>query len=320
MHKRHFVYRMVCSSQERNIKTTMKEINDINKGQSISNKYILNDTIKDVLFYNDILKNPLEKSIFISCKKIEKVVSALHLVTDVMDRTLPLTQSLQRGSIELLDAGYQLVTGQQTINPGMVTKVLVRLEQVQSLIAVGKVAHYISDMNARVLSTELDKVVTLLVKDVQELNKKYLSYEYSRTPESIIDQPVLSHTLLDESRFDALGKSEKTVTVSRRFINDTKTTSKISINDNNGNSFNEKDNLINLNTIKTTYPMNLQIKDRKQSILDVVRSHKNASMQDIQKFVTDCSEKTLQREMVALIAAGMIRKVGDKRWATYHIA
>jgi hypothetical protein len=42
-------------------------------------------------------------------------------------------------------------------------------------------------------------------------------------------------------------------------------------------------------------------------------------MQDIQKFVTGCSDKTLQREIVGLIAGGLISKAGDKRWATYHV-
>jgi hypothetical protein len=52
-------------------------------------------------------------------------------------------------------------------------------------------------------------------------------------------------------------------------------------------------------------------------ILDLVRSKKSLSIKDIAAVVTDCSEKTIQRELALLIEQGLVRKVGERRWSVY---
>ena len=297
----------------------MKGQNDVSKRQEEGGSQSLNDIRKEVLFYNDIFTNPLEKSFFVYSRKIEKIVTALYLVTDVMDPELPLTRSLRSESLDLLNACYQILTGTGKLAPTEMTRILVRLEHVTSLISIGRISHHISEMNAQVLIVELQKVTQLIALDTQELTQKYTSYLYPRNHGVESVQPVVSHATLDDASFEELEKTKKRQTTPNRQVNDIKTTLTTFSSESKKVGENKKDISSSVPVVKTTLRMSSGDPDRKQSILNVIKSHKNASMQDIQKFVTGCSDKTLQRELVSLIASGQIRKIGDKRWATYHV-
>jgi hypothetical protein len=293
----------------------MKGYHEPTKRQDEKGVSSVNDIRKEVFVYNDIFNNPLEKNLFVYSRKIEKIVAALYLVTDVMDPELPLTKSLRLESLDLLNACFQILTGNNALNPGGLTKVLVRLEHVTSLVSIGKIAHHISEMNAHVLVTELQKVTQLMGADTQELAKKYTSYLYPRTQSRESSQPILSHTTLDDTAFEDLEKT-------RKRQNDIKTTLTTSINDKIPSTHSQiglitKTGIVT--SIKTTSKTTFEKSDRKQEIMNVIRSHKNATMVDIQKYVTGCSDKTLQRAIVDLIQDGQVQTVGDKRWATYHV-
>jgi hypothetical protein len=40
-------------------------------------------------------------------------------------------------------------------------------------------------------------------------------------------------------------------------------------------------------------------------------------VKDVSAVVKDCSEKTLQRELLALVAQGVLKKEGERRWSSY---
>lgn len=309
----------------------MKGSNNSEKRHELGKGVSVNDTRKEALFYNDIFNQPLEKSLIVYARKIEKITTALYLVTDVMDPEIPLTQSLRLESLGLLNGCFQVLTRQTPgitgtkITPTELTQIMVRLEHVISLISIGRIAHHISEMNAQVLITELEKVARCLNEDLRELSKKYTSYLQPRI-EPKESQPILSHAILDDVSFDELEKRRlkdngKTIN-DIKDINDKKaiitqiTSKKPQV------SVQAHSSKIGINDIEKTAHLNkptAQNTDRKQSIINVIQSHKNASMQDITKFVTGYSEKTLQRELVSLIQSGVIKKIGDKRWATYHL-
>jgi hypothetical protein len=57
--------------------------------------------------------------------------------------------------------------------------------------------------------------------------------------------------------------------------------------------------------------------ERMSLILDLVRKRKSLSIKEIAAVIKDCSEKTIQRELGALISQGLVRKVGERRWSVY---
>lgn len=283
----------------------MKDINDISKRHDTYQ----NDTSDMSLKINDIFKNSGERSFFLATRKTEKIVTALYLVTDVMDPELPLTRSIRSESLDLLNACYQILTSNTGMNPTDISRVIVRLEHVTSLISIGRITHHISEMNAKVLSVELEKVTEVISIELADIRARHATYGVVREGVVALSQPAIPSSILSDTLFDEMAKN-------RKRQNDIKTTLTTSVNDIKKEVV-EKKVINDTQKVKTTYPDSIE--KRKQKILQVITSHKNASMQDIQKFVTDCSDKTLQREIVSLIGLGMIRKEGDKRWATYHI-
>ncbi len=56
---------------------------------------------------------------------------------------------------------------------------------------------------------------------------------------------------------------------------------------------------------------------RAHLILDFIRKHKRVSIKEIAAVVKGCSEKTIQRELTALVGQGLVRKEGERRWSVY---
>lgn len=62
------------------------------------------------------------------------------------------------------------------------------------------------------------------------------------------------------------------------------------------------------------------IKDRREAVLSVIKDKKRASIKDISTLIRGVSEKTIQRELLALISLGIVSKQGERRWSTYSLS
>jgi hypothetical protein len=67
----------------------------------------------------------------------------------------------------------------------------------------------------------------------------------------------------------------------------------------------------------------IQIKDKKnsrqESIITLLKKDSNLTIKDFTKVIKDCSEKTIQRELISLVEKGLIKRVGERRWSTYSL-
>lgn len=73
------------------------------------------------------------------------------------------------------------------------------------------------------------------------------------------------------------------------------------------------------NTITSQNPANKTV-SRKDSILAILRTNSNLTIKDFAKVIKDCSEKTIQRELIALVKSGVVKRVGERRWSTYSLS
>ena len=62
------------------------------------------------------------------------------------------------------------------------------------------------------------------------------------------------------------------------------------------------------------------IKDRQEAVLSVIRTKGSVSIKDISTLIRGVSEKTIQRELSALVESGTVVKRGQRRWSTYSLA
>ena len=59
--------------------------------------------------------------------------------------------------------------------------------------------------------------------------------------------------------------------------------------------------------------------NRQTIIINLLKKKDNLTIHDIAETISDCSEKTIQRELIALIQAGIVKKEGERRWSTYSL-
>jgi len=75
---------------------------------------------------------------------------------------------------------------------------------------------------------------------------------------------------------------------------------------------------LHLKDIKDTPKMsNKNQSERMSLILNFIQKNKRASIKEIASVIKGCSEKTIQRELGALIEQGLVKKVGERRWSVY---
>lgn len=250
-----------------------------------------------------LFQNSVEKSLAAYAQKIGKVVSAIYLVTDVMDGQLPLTASLRSQSIELLNACYGLLSVAQPIGSDALVRIAVRIEQVATLVTIGSIAHHISPMNADIIGTELKNIRELIGVDIATVTaseKKFAIHP------GISIQPNVPKQILDDESFAALLSRHE----SKRHQQSIKTTLTTKLNQN--------DNQNDIRKIKTTFQNDIPEIARKDMIISVIRSIDGCTLADIKPKMKSISDKTLQREIAELMTMGLIKREGNKRWAIYR--
>ena len=60
--------------------------------------------------------------------------------------------------------------------------------------------------------------------------------------------------------------------------------------------------------------------DRRTRIQTILEAKGEATIKDISEIITDCSEKTVQRELSAMIEDNIVKRQGERRWSKYSIA
>lgn len=58
-------------------------------------------------------------------------------------------------------------------------------------------------------------------------------------------------------------------------------------------------------------------RSRREAILSILKSKGPSYIKDISTIIRDVSEKTIQRELQALVLEGTVSKIGERRWTTY---
>ena len=154
-----------------------------------------------------------------------------------------------------------------------------------SLLSIARTGSILSSMNAELISRE----VHLLLHEVALYEEPHLSLEEAPTLSTLAKRALLQKASQDPDKMPRQRPLEGMGSARKVHIKDTR---------------NVSDNYI---------------KDRRETILSVIKSKRKASIKDISTLIRTVSEKTIQRELSALISAGMVLKQGERRWSTYSL-
>ena len=60
-------------------------------------------------------------------------------------------------------------------------------------------------------------------------------------------------------------------------------------------------------------------RERRERIIELLRESGPSSVTDLARNIQGCSEKTIQRELVAMVSLGLLKKTGERRWSRYSL-
>ena len=224
-------------------------------------------------------------------KKTEKITSALYLVSSLLKDEEPLKWEIRDKGIDLLSSSFIASSAVPGDKNSVIQSLFTAALETLSLLNVARISHLISEMNHNLLVREIDQVVALL-RDRLALNAENAGYVLS---ESFFKTPELFNSGLrtsqSEPRFTARSNSRSASTF--------------------GSS-----------TAKTSQGhVDVQVKktSRQDAIVTMLKGQSNLTIRDFSQVIKDCSEKTIQRELLELVDKGIVQKEGERRWSKYSL-
>ena len=277
-------------------KDTMEILKDNSK--TVENSY----GHSDVSQFKTIASKPIYEYIN---KKTEKIVTALYMVTDCMDYDDAIKHKLRQNGVELLSDIYKLSIPYPVDKHLQVSVSTARIYELLSLIEIGNTIGFVSDMNTNILKREF----LALVKEIEVYQPKD-KHDSFTINESMLEVP---RTSFPETNFSH--------GVSQSVFND---------------SLFGKGHLKDKRTSELFKPSSVSFRiptvrkeankeDRASKIMSLIKDKKGVrgnetgvSIKDISSGFTDCSEKTIQRDLNSLVSKGQLKKIGAKRWSRYQ--
>ena len=213
-------------------------------------------------------------------KKTEKLVSAIYLVSNFISDKEPIKWQLRETGIDLLSGSLLSVSNLASDQTLSHHDFVSTGFKLLSLLQISFVSRLISEMNFNILKYELE----VLIQTV-ETTKKATATEGLIFPDHFFE-------------------------VSNNLNN-------IPVNVSKGQSIMSDRITRPISPLSVKKP--LEKSNRQEIIIGLLKKNKELGIKDFTSAIKNCSEKTIQRELVVLVSKGQINKTGEKRWSRYSI-
>jgi DNA-binding transcriptional ArsR family regulator len=240
------------------------------------------DFVLEKSIFNNIFEKDIRR-VFIY-KKAERLAKALHLIAPAFAESISLRNRIDAIAIGLVDAAV--------LPPGTARTALSReLLALSSVLSIARTGGLLSAMNA-----------DLIAREAHILLQEIAAYE---EPRLFLDEaPTLSGIAKSALKKEVAERSVAVLPIARPAP---------------------------VASLRTPEPGKRQIKDmsstdkghvkdRRDAVLSVIQRKGSVSIKDISTLIRGVSEKTIQRELGALIESGVVVKRGERRWSTYSLA
>lgn len=268
----------------------------------------------------------------ISYTKTEKLITALYMVTDIMDMDEPLRKKLRTAGLEVLSDIYKI---QQNETGNTLSFMNSRVTEIMSFLNIASNLNIISEMNSNILKKEFSELLEAIkdsaTKNTKAFHNRVDLSDFFAEEESAQENPPVPSLGRATPSFGAIEKKGIYPSIGQpKPVNSLgvqkgatlmKALEKIKVSD-----INSKLNHSHV----STYVFDALKKDRQAGILNMIKLvGGGATIKDIKDKVhtnpkqagslVSCGEKTLQRELIAMVKNGVLYKTGDKRWSKYFV-
>lgn len=226
--------------------------------------------------------------------KAERVVLATHLVTNFVPAKEAVRDNIRGRAQTVLHEVMTLREGFRSAGPDKVSDIAAQVREIMSLLDITHASGFISNMNLEVLKRAYADLVQYLrnAEDSDSSESLELEQEYFT--------PTIGHVQGQNEKRTSQSVKDKIIAPEA-----TKVEPNISV----------------AKAEKRSQSVRIQRKhsNRRIAILDVLATKSPADIKDISAVITDCSEKTIQRELAKLVRDGVLKKEGSKRWTRYSL-
>ena len=264
--------------------------------------------------------------------KAEKLVTATYMITNFLSDKEPIKWKLREACLSMLSDVSVLKDKNTQERSDIFVRVLSTVGEILSLLEIARLSGFISEMNYSILKREY-----VFIKKQIELRKEIKSSVGKLAfPENFFDTHV-EHTLpatssdrptqasagakriydqnnLPKDHTDKDLREEAHREMSYNDQKDTFLSEKLSYKDNVQSVRSGNGNACPLPRANATRDK------RRDIILQILKDKKELTIKDISLKITDCSEKTIQRELVSMLRGGILKKTGERRWSKYSLA
>ncbi len=232
-------------------------------------------------------------------KRTERVIAALFIVTDLLPDDNPIRHRIRQVSVDLMAF---LVSFQSSfVDEG--EKFIQRYQslclEIVSLLEIGEMSGQITNMNCRLVSEEIERLVLAAERMVSQSESFPMSSKVGRVLDK--DDTVSKRTDFI-SDMDKKDKKKSHVKSHKGHIHvplkstDAKDVSNVSKDVSNSRE------------------------SRRSAIISLLKDGRHLSVKDFSNVIPGVSEKTIQRELLSMVEDGVLNKEGERRWSRYFVA
>ncbi len=264
-----------------------------------------------------------DSDFYVVHKKAEKLAVATYMISNFFTAEEPLKWSLRRVAGELLKDTITLSSVSLSIKDSLVRTLSSKIVELTSLYEISYRAGFISEMNFMIIKSELDKMLGLLDRrEGEQVSTKSISFDESffrvERPEEDTNRGMPDRPGSYEQRvMNKNNSSNVGYSATQGYPQASHSTSKGIEN----NKYEIKSGLKPAQSFVKDNNALKDIKDKRQNIIiALVKKHRTLTIKGFTAVIKDCSEKTIQRELLSLVAGGVLKKEGERRWSTYSLA
>jgi len=248
--------------------------------------------------------------------KTNKLITALYMVTDIMDHAEPLRHKLRTLGAEVLSDVYSLSTSSD-LNGTI--KTINKISETLSFLDIATTINLVSSMNSNILKKEFLGLKKSLEDSIQNTNGLDAQASLSSF---FKDEETLPQNIIENRMTPAVGYTEYTFPKVGTRIGVQKGSTLMKAISDKASSMSNKNS-----TQKEVGSFDVLKKERRDEIILIIKNTPNnagATITDIKTkakgALASVGEKTLQRELISMVKDNVLYKTGEKRWSRYFFS
>ena len=246
-----------------------------------------------------------------SYKKANKLITALYMVTDIIDDREPIRVKLRTLGGDILSDMYSLSAFSSSSGA---VRLGSKVSEVIAFLDIATTMNIISQMNVNILKKEFSILQKYVEESIQNSHPARNEFDLA----NFLKEELITPNIIPQKNSTRVKRIRSTrIGVQRggtlmKALSDKAST------------------LSDMESIYSGIVLNNSKDERRKEILEIITNNKDetdmfggSTITDIRNkskgHLSEMSEKTLQRELVAMVKDNVLEKTGSKRWSRYSL-